>query len=137
VIERRTAGNGGAEESLTLEDCEQAHVLLGKALDVEDPVSHAYVLEVSSPGLDRPIETVSDYRRFQGRLARFQLAVPVEGQSIVIGRIQGCDGAQVSIETHPGGSSRGAQSKRRAHAPRMLTLPLEEIRHARLEVEFN
>jgi ribosome maturation factor RimP len=136
VIEHR-ASNGEPEQTVSLEDCERAHVLVGHALDVEDPVPHAYVLEVSSPGLDRPILKASDYVRFQGRLARFQLASPMRGQSIVIGRIQGFDGARVSIETQGTGHGRGAGVKRRVHEPIIITLPLQEIRQARLEVEFS
>jgi ribosome maturation factor RimP len=136
VIERRT-GNEEPEQTVTLEDCEQAHVLVGHALDVEDPIPHAYVLEVSSPGLDRPIVNSGDYTRFQGRLARFQLATPMRGESIVIGRIQGFNGTHVSIETQAGGQGKRTGSQRRTQAPKTVTLALEEIRHARLEVEFS
>lgn len=136
VIERRTS-NGKPEETVGLEDCEQAHVLLGHALDVEDPIPHAYVLEVSSPGLDRPIVKASDYTRFQGRLARFQLASPMRGQSLVIGRIQGFDGTHVMVDTQVSGHGKGPGAKRRAQGTKTVTLPLEEIRHARLEVEFS
>lgn len=93
VIERRDSG-----EDVTVEDCERAHILIGHALDVDDPIPHRYVLEVSSPGLDRPLRTLTDYARFQGRLARFKLTKPVEGQTVLIGRIQKLQGTELWIE---------------------------------------
>ena len=125
VIERpQDEGDGG----VSVDDCERAHVLIGHALDVEDPLPHAYVLEVSSPGLDRPIRQVSEYERFRGRLARFKMAKPVSGQMVVIGRIQKLDGGQVWVETVPGG--------KRAGSAIPVALPLADILEARLEVEF-
>src|SRR5713101_5712965 len=74
VIERPPDQGDGA---VSVEDCGRAHVVIGHALDAEDPIPHAYVLEVSSPGLDRLIRHVHEYERFRGRLARFKLAKPV------------------------------------------------------------
>ena len=131
VIERATAGEG-TTENVTVHDCERAHVLIGHALDVEDPIPHAYVLEVSSPGLDRRIRSATEYERFQGRLARFKLSKPLSGQGVVIGRIQRLDGHQVWIERlsprgHKGGRQRDATP---------IPLGLDDIQEARLEVEF-
>src|SRR5437588_9314031 len=50
-----------AGEMISIADCERAHVLVGHALDAEDPIPHTYVLEVSSPGLDRPIRQAAEY----------------------------------------------------------------------------
>lgn len=125
VIERPPDQGDGA---VSVEDCERAHVLIGHALDVEDPIPHTYVLEVSSPGLDRPIRHVHEYERFKGRLARFKLANPVLGRSVLIGRIQKLDGAQVWVEAAPAG--------KRGESARLVPLPLSDIREARLEVEF-
>ncbi len=125
VIERPPDQGEGA---VSVEDCERAHVLIGHALDAEDPIPHAYVLEVSSPGLDRPIRHVHEYERFQGRLARFKLAKPVWGKAVLIARIQKLDGAQVWVEVAPAG-------KRGGHAV-PVALPLADILEARLEVEF-
>jgi ribosome maturation factor RimP len=129
VIERQTA-EGRADESPTVQDCERAHILIGHALDVEDPIPHAYVMEVSSPGLDRPIRSVTDYERFQGRLARFKLAKPVRGQAVMIGRIQKLEGRQVWIETPT------MSQKRRSPQATQIALALDDIQEARLEVEF-
>ncbi len=117
-------GDGG----VSVGDCERAHVLIGHALDVEDPIPHTYVLEVSSPGLDRPIRQASEYERFRGRLARFKMAKPVLGQMVVIGRIQKLDGTQIWVEVAPGG--------KRAGDAIPMALPLADILEARLEVEF-
>src|SRR4029079_10358039 len=59
-----------AEESVSIEDCEQVSREIGTILDVEDPLPFTYTLEVSSPGLDRPLRGEEDYRRFAGRLPR-------------------------------------------------------------------
>lgn len=125
VIERPPDQEDGA---VSVEDCERAHVLIGHALDAEDPLPHAYVLEVSSPGLDRPIRRVEEYERFRGRLARFKLAKPVLGQAVLIGRIQKLDGTQVWVETAPAGKRGGNAIP--------VALPLADILEARLEVEF-
>ena len=129
VIERQTS-EGQADESPTVQDCERAHILIGHALDVADPIPHAYVMEVSSPGLDRPIRSVTDYDRFQGRLARFKLAKPGGGHAVVIGRIQKLEGRQVWVET-----PRTSQ-KRRSLQATQIALSLDNIQEARLEVEF-
>ena len=63
--------------SMNVEDCEQASIALSPVLDLEDPMSHAYRLEISSPGIDRPLVRVSDFQRAIGHEARIEMAVPV------------------------------------------------------------
>ena len=90
------------------------------------------MLEVSSPGLDRPIRSATDYERFQGRLARFKLTKPIGGQAVLVGRIGKLDGRQLWIET-------AAQSRRQRSREReamAIPLPMDDIQEARLEVEF-
>src|SRR5919106_4227068 len=58
------------EESVSIEDCEQVNREMSTILDVEDPLPFSYTLEVSSPGLDRPLRNANDYQRFVGRLAK-------------------------------------------------------------------
>ena len=125
VIERPLDQGEGA---VSVEDCERAHVLVGHALDAEDPIPHTYVLEVSSPGLDRPIRQVQEYERFKGRLARFKLAKPVLGQAVLVGRIQKLEGAQVWVDAVTVGKRGGTAIP--------VALPLADILEARLEVEF-
>jgi ribosome maturation factor RimP len=129
VVIERTPKEGEAAGGVSVEDCGRVHVLLGHALDVEDPIPHTYVLEISSPGLDRPIRQVGEYERFRGRLARFKLVKPVLGQSVLIGRIHQLEGEQLWVEARGIG--------RRGRAPvKIVALPLAEIAEARLEVEF-
>lgn len=129
VVIERTAKEGEAAGGVSIEDCGKVHVLLGHALDVEDPIPYTYVLEVSSPGLDRPIRQVGEYERFRGCLARFKLVKPFLGQSVLIGRIHQLEGEQLWVEARGVG--------RRGHGPaKMVALPLAEIAEARLEVEF-
>ena len=109
------------EESVSIEDCEQVSRDIGTILDVEDPLPCAYTLEVSSPGLDRPLRGVNDYRRFAGRLAKIVVAEAVDNQKAFEGRLQGVVDDVVLLETAKG---------------RVHRLPLTLITRARLEVEF-
>lgn len=65
---------------ITLDDCERASRQLSAVLDVEDPIRGHYTLEVSSPGLDRPLFTADQFARFVGHRARLRLRVPQDGQ---------------------------------------------------------
>jgi ribosome maturation factor RimP len=110
-----------ADESVSIEDCEQINREIGTILDVEDPLPFAYTLEVSSPGLDRPLRAVDDYRRFTGRLAKVVVSEPVDNQKAFEGRLGGVDGDVVLLEARNG---------------RLHRLPLRLIARGRLEVEF-
>jgi ribosome maturation factor RimP len=94
---------------------------MGTILDVEDPLPFTYTLEVSSPGLDRPLRTVEDYRRFAGRRAKVVVSEPVDHQTAFDGRLRGVDGDVVLFEAPNG---------------RMHRLPVRLITRGRLEVEF-
>src|SRR5271170_957442 len=65
---------------MSIEDCENVSVALSPTLDVEDPISQAYRLEISSPGIDRPLVRESDFARAIGHEARVEMAVPVNGR---------------------------------------------------------
>ena len=110
------------EDSVSIEDCSTVSRELSAILDVEDPLDRAYTLEVSSPGLDRPLRNEADFRRFAGRMASVVLEAPVDGQTFFNGRIQGIDGGDVVILVG---------KKNRAHR-----LPVSGIKRARLDVEF-
>ncbi len=102
-------------------DCELVSQQLGVILDVEDLVpGPQYILEVSSPGLDRKLRTPADYQRFTGRLARLVLNEPVEGASFLQGRLAGL--AEEVVQVDVGG--------------RIVSVPLAKIRKANLVVEF-
>ena len=110
-----------AEESVSIEDCEQVSREIGTILDVDDPLPFTYTLEVSSPGLNRPLRGEQDYRRFAGRLAKIVVSEAVDNQTAVEGRLRGVEERTVLLEGPRG---------------RMHRLPLQLITRARLEVEF-
>jgi ribosome maturation factor RimP len=84
-----TAGDGGVSHH----DCERVSRDVSAALDVADLIPHAYELEVSSPGLDRPLRRAVDFSRFAGREARIRMAEGVEGRRNFSGRLVGVEGA--------------------------------------------
>ena len=79
--------------SMTVDDCERASVALSPILDVEDPVGRAYRLEISSPGIDRPLARASDFRRAIGHEARIEMAVPVSARKRFRGLVEGVEGS--------------------------------------------
>ena len=87
---------------VTVTDCEQAHKALGPALDVADPVPHAYMLEVSSPGLDRPFKRLEDYQRAVGKEINLKLRQPLNGQWRVAGRLEKADDQVVQLTAMSG-----------------------------------
>jgi ribosome maturation factor RimP len=91
---------------MTAGHCVTLSHAISAALDVEDPIETAYDLEVSSPGLDRPLVRLNDFERFQGFEARVELTRPIDGQRKYIGRLLGvedgtirlrADGADVAV----------------------------------------
>ena len=110
-----------AEDSVSVEDCAHISRELSAILDVEDVVPAAYTLEVSSPGLDRPLRRPDDFRRFAGRQAKIVMRQKVDGQGYFRGKLGGLDGADVLIESENG---------------KMHRVPFELITRANLEVEF-
>src|SRR5688500_5392904 len=80
-----------AEESVSIEDCAEVNREISTILDVEDPLPFAYTLEVSSPGLDRPLRDVEDYRRFAGRLAKIVVSEAVNNQKAFEGHLRGVE----------------------------------------------
>jgi len=109
------------EDGVTVEDCARVSRDLSAMLDVEDLVPIAYTLEVSSPGLDRPLRGPDDYRRFAGRVAKLVVREEVDGQKYFKGRLAGCAGDEVLID--------GEDRKRHR-------VPVGLITRANLEVEF-
>src|SRR5215468_3492622 len=95
-----------AEESVSVDDCAHVSRDLSAILDVEDIVPSAYTLEVSSPGLDRPLTRADDYRRFAGRRAKLVVRDRVDGQGFFRGRLGGVDGGDVLIDGDDGKTHR-------------------------------
>src|SRR5260370_27240877 len=88
----------GAEDSVSVEDCAHVSRDLSALLDVDDVVPTAYTLEVSSPGLDRPLRKAEDYRRFAGRCVKVVMREKVDGQGFFRGILGGMDGQDVLID---------------------------------------
>lgn len=87
---------------MTVDDCADISRAVSALLDVEDPIPNAYNLEVSSPGIDRPLVRPADYDRFKGLLAKLDVARPIDGRKRFKGRIAGIDGETVTVETDDG-----------------------------------
>ena len=113
--------SGTPEDSVGIEDCAVVSREVSTILDVEDPLDRAYTLEVSSPGLDRPLRDERDFRRFAGRAAKIVVSEPVDGQKAFAGHIRGVEDGSVLFEAEG----------RKAHR-----IALGNIKRARLDVEF-
>jgi len=77
-----------SETGVTLDHCSNVSRELGRYLDVEDFIDHAYHLEVSSPGLERPLRSVEDFRRYCGRKARVKVHEAIDGEKVFEGMIE-------------------------------------------------
>ena len=121
VVLDRPGPGSTAEDSVSIADCERVSQELGTILDVEDLVPDRFTLEVSSPGLDRPLRNADDYRRFAGRLAKLVTREPINRQTAFAGRLRGMEGDDVLFESEGG---------------KLVRVPLTLISRARLEVEF-
>ncbi len=83
---------------VTLADCERVSDQLGAFLDVEDPLPGSYVLEVSSPGLDRRLRTLAHFERFNGEAVKIELRDARDGRRRVTGRLQGTEAGVVLVD---------------------------------------
>lgn len=83
--------------TMTVEDCEAVSRALSPVLDMTDPIERAYRLEVSSPGIDRPLVRKSDFERFAGHVAKIETAVPYQGRKRFRGVLTGVDGEAVRV----------------------------------------
>ena len=102
--------------NMSLNDCTQLSRAISAVMDVEDPIEGAYSLEVSSPGIDRPLTRAKDYERFAGFEAKLETRAPIDGRKRFKGRLLGLEASKVKIEVEG--------------AP--VALPLEEIEKAKL-----
>ena len=88
----------GAERMVGIEDCEAVSREVSAQLDVEDPISGNYTLEVSSPGVDRPLFDAAQFARFAGQQAKATLRLPQDGRRRLTGRIASVEGDVVRFE---------------------------------------
>lgn len=105
------------EAPISVDDCEAISRSVSAILDVEDPIKAAYVLEVSSPGIDRPLTRAKDWVRWAGHLARVELAVPLDGRKRFSGTVLGLEGGAGKLKLDDGAE---------------VALPLDAVRTARL-----
>jgi len=109
------------KDGVTLDDCRRVSHQIGGVLDVEDPIAGRYTLEISSPGLDRPLFEPRDFVRFAGSEVRIQLRELLDGRRKLIGRLLGMRDDDVMIVDGEG---------------REWRVPLERIEKARLVPEL-
>ena len=108
--------------SMTIEDCEAASRALSPVLDVADPVDRAYRLELSSPGLDRPLVRRSDFVRHAGHVVKIEMAAAIDGRKRFRGELLGTEGdaARIRRDDVPAGEAAD------------VLLPIEEMAEAKL-----
>src|SRR4029078_1443213 len=111
------------EGGIGLDELQSVSEEVSAILDAEDPIESTYTLEVSSPGLDRPLKGEADYRRFLGKLAKLSSYEPVEGRRHWAGRLLSVDDGSVSLALEKEGGT-------------VARVPLDKRAHRRLEVEF-
>jgi ribosome maturation factor RimP len=112
-----------ADGSMSVDDCEKLSRDVSPALDVEDPIDAAYNLEVSSPGIDRPLVRRSDFAKWSGHELKVELAVPRDGRKRFKGMLTGIEGDDLKIELEKKSKIDGAE---------VVTLPLADIAEAKL-----
>ncbi|MBS0479317.1 MAG: ribosome maturation protein RimP [Proteobacteria bacterium] len=102
---------------LTIDDCADLSRRISDVLDEVDPIEHAYRLEVSSPGIDRPLTRLRDFADWAGHQARITLTAPVDGRKQLTGDLAGVDGDRITIDV-------------RKHAP--MTIGFDQVADAKL-----
>ncbi len=87
---------------MTVDDCADISHAVSALLDVEDPIAGAYTLEISSPGIDRPLTRLKDFERFAGFEAKLESRVSVDGRKRFKGRLGGVEDGEILIDTEQG-----------------------------------
>lgn len=108
------------EGGVTLDDCSRVSQEVGRELDVEDFISAPYVLEVSSPGLTRPLKSEKDFIKHCNRLIKLRTVDPIKSRQQFKGKLLGVSNNQIELETEEG----------------IVQIPLAKIAKANLEIEF-
>ena len=107
-------------EGITLEDCERVSRAVSEVMDVEDPISAHYTLEVSSPGLDRVLRTPAHFARFSGERVKVETTLPVNGRKRFAGRLTEVSADEIALDTEGG----------------VVKLPIDGIHKARVAPEI-
>jgi ribosome maturation factor RimP len=111
-----------ADGTMTIEDCEICSRALSPVLDADDPVDRAYRLEMSSPGIDRPLVRQSDFVRYANNFVKIEMAVAVEGRKRFRGQLLGAEGNVARIRRDDTATGETAD----------IMLPIEEMAEAKL-----
>jgi len=111
-----------ADGTMTIDDCEICSRALSPVLDAEDPVDRTYRLEVSSPGIDRPLVRQSDFVRYANNFVKIEMAVTVEGRKRFRGQLLGAEGNVARIRRDDASTGETAD----------IMLPIEEMAEAKL-----
>jgi ribosome maturation factor RimP len=114
--------------TMQIEDCEAISRALSPVLDIADPIERAYRLEISSPGIDRPLVRRSDFERYAGHLVKIEMALAHEGRKRFRGLLAGVEGGAVRLHRDDIQHSENAQDSENAD----LLLTMEDIAEARL-----
>lgn len=108
------------EGGINLDECSLVSQQLGRLLDEKDPIPQAYMLEVSSPGVDRPLKKQADFIKFAGRLIRVKTFAPINGKKEFVGELKGLADEEIILTVN------GSQ----------VGIPREKAASIRLEIEF-
>lgn len=95
--------------NMTVDDCETISRAVSETLDAEDPIAAAYTLEVSSPGIDRPLVRPADYQRFTGHEAKIETRVPVAGRRRFSGKIAAASDSHVRLTVEDAGTGEAGE----------------------------
>lgn len=108
------------ENGVTLDDCGKFSRALSALFDVEDPIPSSYILEVSSPGLDRPLKVMRDFERSIGKLVRIVTRTKIDEQYVFTGRLTRVEGENIIL----------------SFDDKEMEIPFDQISRARLEIEL-
>jgi ribosome maturation factor RimP len=108
--------------TMSIEDCEAASRALSPVLDVADPIESAYRLEISSPGIDRPLVRRSDFDRYAGHVAQVEMQAPIDGRKRFRGELLGTEGAFARIRRADGAENANSE----------VVLPIDDMMEAKL-----
>ena len=108
--------------TMTIEDCEAASRALSPVLDVADPIEGAYRLEISSPGIDRPLVRRSDFDRYAGHVAQVEMQAPIDGRRRFRGELIGTDGECARIRCAEAAANENSE----------VLLPIDDMMEAKL-----
>jgi len=109
-------------EGVTLEDCSTVSRAIGDVIDADDFIPSPYVLEVSSPGLERPLFSIRDFEKFTGKKAKVKTSDAIDGQANFSGRIEAVEGSEIVFEDKTNGTVR---------------IPFDKIVKANLRVDLS